>query len=158
MESATTGESTPSLKDVLKEQEDFVIAAGKEKVDVECPLWQFQGNCPKKAYCRFNHTPFQTESGSKPKTLNAGAKQFVPAFGLKKTNQEAPKESEADNASNDSYDFDQEDAETFFEEYQSCKCCQGYALDCHGEACVTLGKCYCMALVEDFGVKQQITK
>ena len=36
-----------------------------------------------------------------------------------------------------------EDEDTWLEKYKDCQCCQGFVYKCKGEACSSLGQCYC---------------
>ena len=36
-----------------------------------------------------------------------------------------------------------EDEDTWIEKYKDCQCCQGFVYKCKGEACSSLGQCYC---------------
>jgi hypothetical protein len=38
---------------------------------------------------------------------------------------------------------DGEDENKFFDKYKNCSCCKGYVYKCNGEACKSLGQCYC---------------
>ena len=40
-------------------------------------------------------------------------------------------------------DSDDEDENKFFDKYKNCSCCKGYVYKCNGEACKSLGQCYC---------------
>ena len=36
-----------------------------------------------------------------------------------------------------------EDEDKWIEKYKDCKCCQGFVYKCKGDACASLGQCYC---------------
>ena len=36
-----------------------------------------------------------------------------------------------------------EDEDAWIEKYKDCQCCQGFVYKCKGEACSSLGQCYC---------------
>ena len=36
-----------------------------------------------------------------------------------------------------------EDEDKWIEKYKDCKCCQGFVYKCKGNACASLGQCYC---------------
>ena len=36
-----------------------------------------------------------------------------------------------------------EDEDAWMEKYKDCQCCQGFVYKCKGEACSSLGQCYC---------------
>ena len=40
-------------------------------------------------------------------------------------------------------DSEDEDDNKFFDKYKNCTCCKGYVYQCNGEACKSLGQCYC---------------
>ena len=44
-----------------------------------------------------------------------------------------------DNSSDD----DSEDEDKWIHKYKDCKCCSGFVYHCKGEACSSLGECYC---------------
>ena len=40
-------------------------------------------------------------------------------------------------------DSEDEDENKFYDKYKNCTCCKGYVYKCNGEACKSLGQCYC---------------
>ena len=44
---------------------------------------------------------------------------------------------------NNSLDDESEDEEKWFPKYKDCPCCNGFVYNCNGEACISLGQCYC---------------
>ena len=51
---------------------------------------------------------------------------------------ELAKQQKLDNSSDDS-----EDEEKWIPKYKDCECCSGFVYKCKGEACSSLGECYC---------------
>ena len=51
---------------------------------------------------------------------------------------ELEKEGKLDNSDDDS-----EDEDKWFPKYKDCGCCYGFVYKCKGEACSSLGECYC---------------
>ena len=51
---------------------------------------------------------------------------------------ELAKERKLDNSSEDS-----EDEDKWIPKYKDCECCSGFVYKCKGEACSSLGECYC---------------
>ena len=43
----------------------------------------------------------------------------------------------------DQLDDDSEDEDKWFPKYQNCECCKGFVYKCNGEACKSLGQCFC---------------
>ena len=46
-------------------------------------------------------------------------------------------------AENDSLDSDSADEDKWYPKYKDCECCKGFVYKCKGEACQSLGQCYC---------------
>ena len=112
-----------------------------------------------------------SENKNKDKSLSKTAKEYVPTKNRKLNfNLEAkeykPKnkelEEEDDQEVNDKIDMiandmvvndlieaakdndsEDEDENKFFDKYKNCTCCKGYVYKCNGEACKSLGQCYC---------------
>ena len=51
---------------------------------------------------------------------------------------ELAKERQLDNSSEDS-----EDEDKWIPKYKDCECCSGFVYKCKGDACSSLGECYC---------------
>ena len=112
-----------------------------------------------------------SENKNKDKSLSKTAKEYVPTKNRKLNfNLEAkeykPKnkelEEEEDQEVNDKIDMiandmvvndlieaakdndsEDEDENKFYDKYKNCTCCKGYVYKCNGEACKSLGQCYC---------------
>ena len=112
-----------------------------------------------------------SENKNKDKSLSKTAKEYVPTKNRKLNfNLEAkeykPKnkelEEEEDQEVNDKIDMiandmvvndlieaakdndsEDEDENKFYDKYKNCSCCKGYVYKCNGEACKSLGQCYC---------------
>ena len=46
-------------------------------------------------------------------------------------------------AENDSLDSDSADEDKWYPKYKDCECCKGFVYKCKGDACQSLGQCYC---------------
>ncbi len=46
-------------------------------------------------------------------------------------------------AENDSLDSDSADEDKWYPKYKDCECCKGFVYKCKGNACQSLGQCYC---------------
>ena len=64
---------------------------------------------------------------------------------------ELAKERKLDNSSEDS-----EDEDKWIPKYKDCECCSGFVYKCKGEACSSLGECYCKMKddVDDEGINE----
>ena len=89
--------------------------------------------------------------------FNLNAKEYVP-----KQQEENPEEEEENNeeidmimrdvvendildemGENNSLDSDSADEDKWYPKYKDCECCKGFVYKCKGEACQSLGQCYC---------------
>ena len=64
---------------------------------------------------------------------------------------ELAEERKLDNSSEDS-----EDEDKWIPKYKDCECCSGFVYKCKGEACSSLGECYCKMKddIEDEGINE----
>ena len=66
-----------------------------------------------------------------------------------------------ENNDNDSNENDSDDEDKWIPKYKDCPCCYGFVYKCKGEACFSLGECYCKMkddIDEDWNEKNDINE
>ena len=84
--------------------------------------------------------------------LNLQAKEYIPKEKIDDDKEEEEVNDKLDmiakDMAEDEYmeelgNEESEDEDKWIEKYKDCKCCQGFVYKCKGDACASLGQCYC---------------
>ena len=118
----------------------------------KCMDKELNGVCSKQEY-----KPKKKKLENEKLKFNLNAKEYEPKNYNKKEEDEDEENNEEldmivkDMVENDILDemgedeqySDSEDEDKWYPKYKDCECCKGFVYKCKGEACQSLGQCYC---------------